>query len=61
MICDVGKATDGLQNELWRGWSDGKSGEWAELNNIIVHNPVEEIIMVMESKYTYKKFSPRKV
>ena len=27
--CDVGKATEGLENELWRMWSDGKVGEWA--------------------------------
>ena len=31
MSCDVGKATKGLENELWRRWSDGKVGEWAEL------------------------------
>ena len=28
MSCDVGKATEGLENELWRRWSDGKFGEW---------------------------------
>ena len=27
--CDVGEATEGLENELWRRWSDGKVGEWA--------------------------------
>ena len=31
MNCDVGKATEGLENELWRRWSDGKIGEWAYL------------------------------
>ena len=31
MNCDVGKATEGLENELWRTWSDGKVGEWALL------------------------------
>ena len=31
MNCDVGKATEGLDNQLWRWWSDGKVGEWAEL------------------------------
>ena len=31
MSCDVGKATEGLENELWNRWSDGKVGEWAEL------------------------------
>ena len=29
MSCDVGKATEWLENELWRRWSDGKVGEWA--------------------------------
>ena len=29
--CDVGEAKEGLGNELWRRWSDGKVGEWAEL------------------------------
>ena len=31
MSCDVGKATEGLENELRRRWSDGKVGEWALL------------------------------
>ena len=31
MSCDVGKATEGLENEFRRRWSDGKIGEWAEL------------------------------
>ena len=28
--CDVGKAKEGLQNELWRRWSNRRVGEWAE-------------------------------
>ena len=36
MSCDVGKATEGLENELWRRWSDGKFGEWAELIDIVI-------------------------
>ena len=31
MSCDVGKATEGLENELWRRCSDGKFREWALL------------------------------
>ena len=31
MSCDVGEATEGLENELWRRWSDRKVGEWAQL------------------------------
>ena len=29
MRCDVGKATEWLENELWLRWSDEKLGEWA--------------------------------
>ena len=29
MSCDISKATEGLENELWRRWSNGKVGEWA--------------------------------
>ena len=29
MSCEVGKATEGLENELWRSWSDRKIEEWA--------------------------------
>ena len=29
MSCDVGKVTEGMENELWRRWSDGNVGEWA--------------------------------
>ena len=31
MSCDVGKSTEGFENELWRRWSDGKVAEWALL------------------------------
>ena len=26
--CDIGEAKEGLENELWRRWSDGRVGEW---------------------------------
>ena len=26
---DVGEAKEGLDNELWRKWSNGRVGEWA--------------------------------
>ena len=26
--CDVGEAKEGLENDLWRRWSDGKVWEW---------------------------------
>ena len=40
MSCDVGKATEGLENKLWRRWSDGKVGEWALLTS-----PTSQIIL----------------
>ena len=27
--CDVGEAKEGLENELWRSWSNGRIGKWA--------------------------------
>ena len=27
--CDVGEAKEGLENELWRRWSNGRIGDWA--------------------------------
>ena len=27
--CDVGEAKEGLENELWRRWSNGRAGDWA--------------------------------
>ena len=38
MSWDVGKATEGLENELWRRRSDGKVGEWAELIDIEIYS-----------------------
>ena len=36
MSCDVGKVTEGLENEFWRRWCDGKVGEWAKLIVIVI-------------------------
>ena len=55
MSCDVGKAREGLENELWRRWSEGKVGEWAELidieiqqssfSNLSVTSPTSQLIL----------------
>ena len=49
MSCDVGKATAGLDNELWRRLSDGRVGEWAELSTI----QWEELILQTFRHFTY--------
>ena len=36
MSYDVGEATEGLENYLWRRWSDGKVAEWALLGSMML-------------------------
>ena len=49
MNCDVGKAREGLENELWRRWSDWNLGEWAEL----LHVRWGELILQPFCHFTY--------
>ena len=49
MSCDVGKATEVLENDLWRRWSDRKLGEWAELIVIVI----AELILQAFRLFTY--------
>ena len=49
MSCDVAKATEGLENELWRRWSDRKVREWAELIVIVI----AELILQHFRHFTY--------
>ena len=49
MSCDVGKATEGLENELWRRWSEGKVEEWAVLIVIVI----AELILQPFHHFTY--------
>ena len=40
--CDVGAAKEGLENELWRRWSDWKFGEWAT-------SPTSQLILILQA------------
>ena len=64
MSCDLGKATEGLVNEVWRRWSDGKVGEWALLiylyicelcsfSNLSVTSPTSQLILQPFRCFTY--------
>ena len=65
MSCDIGKATEGLENELWHSWSDGKVGEWAELidieidiqqssfSNLSITSPTSQLILQPFRCFTY--------
>ena len=58
MNCGVGKATEGLENDLWRSWSDRKVGEWAELSTIqlaelIVTSPTSQLIFQHFRRFPY--------
>ena len=49
MSCDVGEVTEGLENELWCRWGDGKVGEWVELIVIVI----AELILQPIRHFTY--------
>ena len=56
MSCDVGEATDGLENEMWRRWSDGKVGELAQrssFSNLSVTSPTSQLILQPFRRFTY--------
>ena len=65
MSCDVGKATEGLESELWRRWSDGKVEEWGELYKVLytveqssfsnhsVTSPTTQLILQSFRRFTY--------
>ena len=49
MSCDVGKATEVLENELWCRWSNRKLGEWALL--ILAHSPTFPLLHLRHSSF----------
>ena len=69
MSCDVGKATEGLENELWSRWSNGKFGErallylylWALLilqtfrhfTYFTTHSPTLLLLLLCHRLFTY--------
>ena len=60
MSSDVGKATEGLENELWHRWNDWKLGEWAELHlrhnsfsNPSVASPTSQHILQPFFRFSY--------
>ena len=60
MNCGEGEATEGLENKLWRRWSDGKVGEWAELylrhssfSNPSVASPSPQFILEPFFRFSY--------
>ena len=63
MSCNVGEATEGLANELWRRWSDGRVGEWAvtyvkwregwRMSRASVASPTSQLILQPFRRFTY--------
>ena len=64
MNCDVGEATEGLGNELWRRWNNGKLGEWAptfpslhlrhnSFSNPSVALPMSQLILQPFFRFSY--------
>ena len=58
MSCDVGKAMEGLENELWRRWNDGKVGEWAlpipfrHFTYVTTHSPTLPSLYLRHSSFS---------
>ena len=50
MSCDVGKATEELENDPWRRWSDGKL--WS-FSNLSVASPTSQLILQPFRRFTY--------
>ena len=55
MSCDVGKAAEGLENELCLSWSDVRVGEWgsSSLSNSYIASPTLQLILQPFCRFTY--------
>ena len=59
MSCDVGKATELLENELWRRWSDEKVGERALLLTYVSANSsTAPLLDLRHSSFSNPSFAP---
>ena len=60
MNFDVGEATEGLENELWRRWSNRRVGEWAMLilqpfrhfTDVTAHSPTLPSLNLRHSSFS---------
>ena len=51
MSCDVGKAVEGLENELWCRWSDVRVGEWGG-RRCRAHSPTLPSLYLRHSSFS---------
>ena len=58
MRCDVGKARAGLENELWRRWSDGKLilQPFRCFTYVTVHSPTLLLLLLHHSSAHFPSF-----
>ena len=52
MSCNIGEATEGLENELWHRWSDGRG--WRRLwsfSNPSITSPTSQIILLISQPF----------
>ena len=67
MSSDVGEATEGLENDMWRRWSDGKIRECAELvlqlfrhfTYVTAHSPTLPSLYLRHSSFYNPWLRPR--
>ena len=55
MSCEVVETTEGLENELWRRWSDKRVGIWgrASFSNLYIASPTSQLILQPFRCFTY--------
>ena len=54
MSCDVDKAAEGLENELWCRWSDTRIGKWgASFSKPYIVSPTSQPILQPFRRFTY--------
>ena len=52
--CDVTEAKEGLENELWRRWSNGRVGKWTcSFSKLSVTSPTSQLILQPFRRFTY--------
>ena len=52
--CDAGEAKEGLENQLWRRWSNGRVGEWAfrHFTYVTAHCPTLPSLYLRHSSFS---------
>ena len=57
MSCDVGKATEGLENELWRRWAELILQSFRHFTYVKTHSPTLSLLYLRHSSFSNPSFA----